>query len=327
MKKLTAALIILTVIVLSLAGCGNKDNTVQTSTSSKTSDNGKKKVYVVLKSLDSEYFKFIEAGANAAFKDFNVDGTVIAPNDQTKYMEQINMLEDLLNQNPAGLVLTPSQPKTVIPILKQFKEKNIPVALLDSNVDSEDKITFIGNDDVNAGRKAGEILASKIKSGDEVAILEGISGTPTSADRVKGAKEALEKAGLKVVASQAADWDRVKATSVMEDILQAHPGIKGVIGANDEMALGALKASKTAGKKIVSVGMDGITEAVDSISQGNLSATVAVKTYDMGYKGVESIVKSLSGEKVEKKIVTDLDIVTKENANEKLEVLNKLLGK
>lgn len=293
------------------------------------SDNAleEKEVYVVLKTLNTEYFKFIEAGAKAAFEDFNVKGTVIAPSEQTNFMEQINQLEDVLSKNAVGLVLTPSQPDTVIPILEKFKEKNIPVALLDSDVDWEDKLTFIGNDDENSGKLAGEQLASQLEVGDEVAILEGISGTPTSAARTKGTKDALELAEMKVVASQAADWDRLKATSVMEDILQAHPGIKGVVGVNDEMALGALNASKSKGKDIISIGIDGIIGAVESISQGSLNASVAVKTYDMGYQGVESIVKTLNNEDVEKKITTEIDVITEENASEILGDLKTILDK
>lgn len=326
MKKVLSISIFIGFIFLLLAGC-NSDSTSGTTEEKQPSGDEKKKVVVVLKTLNAEYFKFIEAGAKDAFKDFNVEGEIIAPNEQTQYMEQINMLEDSLNQNPVGLLLTPSQPKTVIPTLEKYKEKGIPVVLADSDVDWDDKVTYIGHDDVNAGKEAGKLLASQLKAGDEVAILEGISGTPTSAARVQGVKESLEQAGLKVVASQAADWDRVKATSVMENVLQAHPNVKGVVGVNDEMALGALKAGKTQGKDIISVGMDGIIEAVESVSKGELYATVAVKTYDMGYKGVESIIKTLDGEKVDKEIVTEFDIVTKENAQEKLQSLKDMLGK
>jgi len=326
-KKLAVYLMMITLIVLALTACSEGSDDKPKGGNSDNDNSEKKEIYVVLKSLNTEYFKFIEAGAKAAFKDFNVDGVVIAPSEQTNFMEQINQLEDVLSKNTAGLVLTPSQPDTVIPTLEKFRKKNIPVVLLDSDVDWEDKLTFIGNDDVNSGKMAGEILASQLNAGDEVAILEGISGTPTSAARTRGAKEALEEAGMKVVASQAADWDRLKATSVMEDILQAHPEIKGVIGVNDEMALGALNSSNSKGKEIVSVGIDGIIGAVESISQGFLNASIAVKTYDMGYQGVESIVKALNNEKIEKEITTEIDVITEENASEILENLKKILDK
>ncbi|SKB02580.1 sugar ABC transporter substrate-binding protein [Sporosarcina newyorkensis] len=326
MKKLFTYLIPTFLVVLMLTACSEGSDKKVEKTDS-TDALKEKEVYVVLKTLNTEYFKFIEAGAKDAFEDFGIKGTVIAPSEQTNFMEQINQLEDVLNKNTAGLVLTPSQPDTVVPILEKFHEKNIPVALLDSDVDWENKLTFIGNDDQNSGKLAGEKLASQLEPGDEVAILEGISGTPTSAARTKGALEALEEAGMKVVASQAADWDRLKATSVMEDILQAHPEIKGVIGVNDEMALGALNASKSKGKEIISIGIDGIIGAVESIKEGSLNASVAVKTYDMGYKGVESIVKAINNEAVDKEITTEIDVITEENASEILGNLKKILAK
>ncbi|WHX30163.1 sugar ABC transporter substrate-binding protein [Brevibacillus agri] len=287
----------------------------------------KPKIYVVLKTLNSEYFQFIEAGAKAAFQDFNVDGTIMAPSNQTQVMEQVNMIEDLLNKNPDGLVLTPSQPVAVVSALAKYKAKDIPVVLLDSDVDWEDKTTFIGNDDALSGQKAGETLAAKLSRGDKVAILEGISGTPTSAKRVQGAREALEQAGMIVAASEAANWDRVEAVSVMENVLQAHPDIKGVVAANDEMALGAIRASEAKGKDIAVVGMDGIIEAIESIQKGSMDASIAVKTYDMGYKGVENAVKAIRKETVPKQIVTEIDVITPDNAEAKLAQAKGLLGK
>ncbi|MBY0052169.1 sugar ABC transporter substrate-binding protein [Brevibacillus agri] len=318
-------------VLLSLAACGQQPGSPEGSSTQQQPQTGsgeqKPKIYVVLKTLNSEYFQFIEAGAKAAFQDFNVDGTIMAPSNQTQVMEQVNMIEDLLNKNPDGLVLTPSQPVAVVSALAKYKAKDIPVVLLDSDVDWEDKTTFIGNDDALSGQKAGETLAAKLSRGDKVAILEGISGTPTSAKRVQGAREALEQAGMIVAASEAANWDRVEAVSVMENVLQAHPDIKGVVAANDEMALGAIRASEAKGKDIAVVGMDGIIEAIESIQKGSMDASIAVKTYDMGYKGVENAVKAIRKETVPKQIVTEIDVITPDNAEAKLAQAKGLLGK
>ncbi|QHZ54838.1 sugar ABC transporter substrate-binding protein [Brevibacillus sp. NSP2.1] len=318
-------------VLLSLAACWQQPGSPEGSSTQQQPQTGsgeqKPKIYVVLKTLNSEYFQFIEAGAKAAFQDFNVDGTIMAPSNQTQVMEQVNMIEDLLNKNPDGLVLTPSQPVAVVSALAKYKAKDIPVVLLDSDVDWEDKTTFIGNDDALSGQKAGETLAAKLSRGDKVAILEGISGTPTSAKRVQGAREALEQAGMIVAASEAANWDRVEAVSVMENVLQAHPDIKGVVAANDEMALGAIRASEAKGKDIAVVGMDGIIEAIESIQKGSMDASIAVKTYDMGYKGVENAVKAIRKETVPKQIVTEIDVITPDNAEAKLAQAKGLLGK
>ncbi|WP_078409859.1 sugar ABC transporter substrate-binding protein [Priestia abyssalis] len=333
-KKLFLMMIPVAALLLLMVACG-KQNTDPASSSSSVSETddwgsgeGKPKVAVVLKALNSEYFKLMEAGAEKAFKDFDVDGKVMSPSNETEVEKQINMLEDLLNNKSLdALIVMPSQPEAAIPVLKKYKEKGIPVLLVDTDVDWEEKTTFIGIDNFTAGQKAGESLAMKLGSGDKVAILEGVLGTPTSEERVQGAEEAFKKAGMKIVASQAADFDRVKAISVMENILTANPDLKGIFAASDEMALGALRATKARNMDIPIIGVDGITEAVESIYDDELEATVAQKPHDMTYKGVENALKVMKGETIDKRIDSGIDIITKENSQEKLGELKELLEK
>ncbi|MCM3569881.1 sugar ABC transporter substrate-binding protein [Neobacillus mesonae] len=333
-KRLFLLKIPIVALLILMAACGKQSTDPANSYSSVSetddwgSNKGKPKVAVVLKALNSEYFKLMEYGAEKAFKDLDVDGKVMSPSNETEVEKQINMLEDLLNNKSLdALIVMPSQSEAVIPVLKKYKEKDIPVLLVDSDVDWEGKTTYIGTDNFTAGQKAGESLVTKLGSGDKVAILEGVSGTPNSEERVKGAEEAIKKAGLKLVASQSADFNRVKAVSTMENILTANPDLKGVIAVNDEMALGALRATKARNMDIPIIGIDGITEAVESINDGVLEASVAQKPNEMAYKSVENALKVIKGEKIDKRIDIGIDIITKENSQEKLEELKGMLGK
>jgi ribose transport system substrate-binding protein len=130
-----------------------------------------------------------------------------------------------------------------------------------------------------------------------------------------------------VVASQAADFDRVKAVTVMENILTADPNLKGIFAANDEMAVGALKAVKSRKLDIPIIGIDGTSDALDSIHNGGVTASIAQKPYEMGYKGVENALKAINGETVEKSIDSSIDTITKENALNKLKEVKDILGK
>ncbi|MDQ7865002.1 sugar ABC transporter substrate-binding protein [Peribacillus frigoritolerans] len=187
MKFSKRPLSIYAAILLLLAGCsdGSDSSTAQDITLHDSGD-GKPKVAVVMKALNSEYFKLMEAGAKKAFKDFEVDGTVLAPSNETEVEKQINMLEDLLNQDIDALVVMPSQSEAAIPVLEKYKAKGIPVLLADSDVEWDGKTTFIGTDNYTAGLEAGKALASQLKKGDKIAVLEGVLGTPTSEERVKG---------------------------------------------------------------------------------------------------------------------------------------------
>jgi ribose transport system substrate-binding protein len=235
------------------------------------------------------------------------------------------MMEDTLSQGPDAFVVAPTQPPTAVPVLEKFKEQGIPVLLVDTDVDWDDKTTYIGTENYIAGQKAGELLASMLNKGDKVALIAGALGNPATDNRIKGAKEYLEENGFEIVAEQPADSDRAKGMSVMENILQTNPDVKGVFAANDEMALGALKAVQDAGLDIKVIGTDGTVEAVESIIAGGLAGTVAQMPYDMGYLGVENAVKAIKGEVVEKRIDSGVDIIPAENAEEKLSKLKEML--
>lgn len=327
MKKLGVLLIVLLMFGLVLGGCSSSSSSNSSSSeSSKQESSDKPKVTVVLKTLSSQYWKFVEAGAKQAFKDQGVDGEVIGPSSESQVIEQVNMMQDVLSKGTDALVVAPSQPSTAIPVLEKFANKGIPVLLVDTDVKWDGKTTFIGTQNYTAGQKAGETLASMVKKGGHIALIAGALGNPATDDRIKGAKDYLEKHGYKIVAEQPADSDRAKGMSVMTNILQTNPDLDGVYAANDDMALGALRAVKAANKKIPVIGTDGTVEAVQSIIDGGLAATIAQMPYDMGYQGVVNAVKAIKGEKVNKRIDSGVDVINKDNAAEKIKKLKEMLN-
>ena len=116
---------------------------------------------------------------------------------------------------------------------------------------------------------------------------------------------------MKIVASQAADFDRTKGLNVMENILQAQPEINAVFAHNDEMALGAVKAIEAAKRDIVVVGFDGTDDAVAAVNEGSLLATVAQQAGKIGSIGVEVADKILKGESVAEYTPVALKIISK----------------
>jgi ribose transport system substrate-binding protein len=315
MKKIWMSLLAICLIVIPLSACATKQ----------TEEKEKPKVVVVLKTVSSPYWKFVQAGAQKAFKDLNVDGKVIGPASESQVIEEVNMMEDELNQNPDALVVAPTQPPTAIPVFKRYKAQNIPVLLIDTDADWADKTTYIGTDNITAGKQGGEYLASLLKKGDKVALISGALGNPATDSRIQGAKKALEAKGLIVVANQPADSDKSKALTVMENILQTHPDVKGVFAANDDMALGAIKGAKDKGADVKIIGTDGNIDAIESILAGGLAGTVAQNPFEMGYQGVQNAVNAINGKKVPKRIDSGAEVITKENGKAKLEFLKNIL--
>lgn len=279
------------------------------------------KMAVVLKTLSSQYWKIVAAGAQDAAKAHNVDLVLLGPPTEDAVEQQINMVQDALAQKPAVLIFSPSQPATAVNILKKAREQKVPVILVDTGMPASftDYVTFIGTDNLAAGKKGGEALAGLVKKGDKVALLDGAPGNPSMSDRIDGAAQVLKAAGITIASRQPAYSDREKAYSVMQNILQSTPDIAGVFAGNDEEALGALRALQQGGKKAPVIGVDANTDNLKAILSGDLYGSVAQGNFDMGKLAVEKGLEVLAGKEVPKRIDSGATMITKDNAQQLLD--------
>lgn len=278
-------------------------------------------IAVVLKTLSSQYWKIVAAGAKAAAEKNDVDLILLGPPTEDAVEQQINMVQDVLAQKPAALIFSPSQPATAVNVITKARKAGIPVLLVDTGMPEKftDYSSFIGTDNIAAGRAGGEALANVLKKGDKVLLLDGAPGNPSMTDRCDGAKEALEKAGIVIASRQPAYSDREKAYTVTQNVLQSTPDIAGVFAGNDEEALGALRALKQSGKDVPIIGVDANTDNLKAILAGDLYGSIAQGNYDMGRLGVEEALKVIHGETIPKRIDSGATLITKDNAQELLD--------
>ncbi|WP_319497868.1 sugar ABC transporter substrate-binding protein [uncultured Cohaesibacter sp.] len=280
-----------------------------------------KTIAVVLKTLSSQYWKIVAAGAQAAAKKYDVNLILLGPPTEDNVLQQINMVQDVLAQKPDALIFSPSQPATAINVLTKAKEKGMPVLLVDTGMpegfDAYD--SFIGTDNFAAGQAGGAALVKVLKPGDKVLLLDGAPGNPSMTQRCDGAKEVLEAAGMVIASRQPAYSDREKAYTTTQNVLQTTPDIAGVFAGNDEEALGALRALSQAGKNIPIIGVDANSDNLKAMLQGDLYGSIAQGNYDMGYLGVEKALDVLAGKTIEKRIDSGATLVTKDNAQKVLD--------
>ena len=154
-----------------------------------------------------------------------------------------------------------------------------------------------------------------VPKGSQVAVIEGDPGTVSSRDRVTGFTAAAREGGLNIIASQPANWNRQKAYDLAKTILGAAPDLKAFGVANDDMALGVVRAVQETGAagKVIVVAVDGIPEAIDAVRQGSLAGTVAQYPDAMAYLAIEILVKKLNGETVPEKVDSPIKLITKDN--------------
>ncbi|WP_205650939.1 sugar ABC transporter substrate-binding protein [Ectobacillus funiculus] len=287
------------------------------------------RVVVVLQELDSQYWNIVKAGAEKGFQEFDINGKVVAPGNTSKKDALEYTLKGILNERPDVLVVAPdASSPAVMSILKEFVENKIPVLLVDTDIPLEHKASYIGTDNFELGRKAGELLASQLQPGDEVALpfLAEDLTYPVSGNRIKGATVSLENAGIKVATEQLNVSNKASTTrEIMTAILQKHPDIKGVYATTDTKAMDALEVIKEQGLNMPVIGADGISEMIELIEKGTLTGTVAQNPYDMGYISIETALKVIKGEDVKKNIDTGVDVISKDNAKLKLDFLRELL--
>jgi ribose transport system substrate-binding protein len=289
-------------------------------------EDAKPEVVVVLKELDTQYWKIVEAGAKKGFRDFGIDGKVIAPSSKSAQEDQEKILNEILNEKPDVLVVAPVNSYKYKSILEKFVDNKIPVLLLDTNIPLENKSSYIGTDNYELGRKAGALLASELQPGDEVALIAGISADPVSGDRLRGAKSSLEAVGIESVTEKVDlpnESSRIK--KAIREVLQHHPNVKGVFATSDIMALSALEELEKQGYKIPVIGTDGTTEMVELVEEGELSSTVAQNPYDMGYLSAQAAMNIAKGKNVDTIIDSGVDYIIKGNGNERLTFLKKIL--
>jgi ribose transport system substrate-binding protein len=147
-------------------------------------------------------------------------------------------------------------------------------------------------------------------------VLEGIPGHETGDSRMRGFKDGIATApGVKIVASQPANWERDQGFNVFQNMLQAHPEIDTVFACNDMMALGAVEAIRAAGKtgSIRVIGFDAVEDARKAIGDGTMLASVAQFPDEMGRRAVENAVHAIRGEPVEADAKVRIELITKEN--------------
>nr|WP_306267209.1 substrate-binding domain-containing protein [Pararhizobium sp. IMCC3301] len=280
---------------------------------------------ILMKTLSNPFWGAMGTGVEDGATEAGVKFFSQAVESDQAAEPQLNVCNTMLERNPVAMITAAINSTNLLPCLKKAQDSGIPVADLDGNLDPEIlkkegiNIAFqIGSDNVAAGGQGAEYLVSKLGADatGSVLIIEGLSGNITGEKRARGFRETLEKMapGLEIVASLPGDWDRGKAANITNDILTRNPDLVGIFAANDGMALGAVESVYAAGKgdQVTIIGVDGNSDAVKSIKDGRLNASVAQLPYLVGKQAVENMKKVIAGESVETAIFVPTLVLTKD---------------
>ncbi|MER6467014.1 ABC transporter permease/substrate-binding protein [Streptomyces sp. NPDC001288] len=271
------------------------------------------KVGLSLSTLNNPFFVQIRSGAQAEAKKLGVDLTVTdAQNDAS---QQANQLQNFTSSGLGAVIVNPVDSDAASNSVKAANKADIPVIAVDRGVNNAKTDALVASDNVTGGELAAKTIGDKLGGHGKIVILQGQAGTSAARERAQGFANGLKAfPGIQVVAQQPADFDRTKGLDVMSNLLQSHPDVQGVIAANDEMALGAIKAlGSKAGKSVSVVGFDGTPDGLTAVKNGTLYASVAQQPSQLGRIAVDNALKAIQDKKVDSTIKVPVKVVTKEN--------------
>lgn len=320
MKKKFLAMILSGLMVMSFTACQNGGASTPASSSTSSAQASETSVAATsslgaigfsISTLNNPFFVSMADGAKSKAKELGIDLTVVdAGNDAAK---QSTDIEDLVAKKIKVLIVNPVDSSSVAPTVKDAINAGIKVIAVDRYVEGKIQDCFIGTDNIKAGETAGKYFLEKVGQNAKIAVLEGIPGSSSAIERNQGFLNAI-KGKVDIVASQTANYDRSQGLTVTENILQAHPDIKGILSANDEMALGAVQAveaaGKVPGKDILISGFDAGDDARKAVTAGKMIFTVEQQTTKMGQTAVQTAQQMMQGKTVDKTIPIDITMVT-----------------
>lgn len=281
---------------------------------------------IVLKSFSNPFWLMAKTAAEAEAEKQGVNVIILGTTTEGDYNEQVAHIEDLVTRGVDLMVVVPSEASALVPAVESAIEKGVPVINLDSPIETDKVLAFIGSDNTEGGRMAAEFIAEQLGGEGPVAVIRGRLGNPVELQRYTGFTEGIKKyPGIELVAEGASNWEADLAYSVMEDFLVAHPEIKAVFAEADRPVLGAASACAAANRQdIILVGLDGIVDALRAVKDGTIAADVAQRPDLMGEYAVKYGVEYLKTGKIDKVITTPMTLAVPENVDPLIEAWEAL---
>ena len=336
-KRLGAAYMAMAMVCAGLTACSSGSSTnapaettaetkaeekaEESKDEAKTEDEAEKKDggYVIGLAMNTQtnpFFVDVKDGVQKAADEHGIELYITdAQDDPTIQMKDV---ENLITKNPDAIIIDTCDFDAIVSSIEACNEAGIPVFTMDREANGGDVVSHIGYDAIKSGKLAGQFLVDSLGGKGKIVELQGIMGTNVAQQRSEGFNSVIaENPDMEIVACQVADFDRAKAMSVMENILQANPEIDGLYAANDEMLLGALEAMDAAGRteSIVKVGCDAIDDTLEAIKGKRVEATIAEPPFFLGKAILNTAYDYLEGKVVEAHVVLDNQLVTQENVD------------
>ncbi|NRF93748.1 ABC transporter substrate-binding protein [Paenibacillus frigoriresistens] len=272
---------------------------------------------VVCKGFSQQFWQAVKIGVDKAAKEFQVEYTFEGPETESQVDKQMEMLQAALGKKPSAIAFAALDSKAATPLLQKAKSANIPIVGFDSGVDSDIPITTAATNNKAAAALAADKMATFIGSEGEIALVVHDQTSRTGVDRRDGFVDEIKTKypKINIVDIQYGAGDPLKSTDIAKSIMQAHPNLKGIFGANEGSAIGVINAVTELKKegKITVIGYDAGKQQKDAIRSGKMAGSITQDPIAIGYWSIKAAVQTIKGESVPKSIDTGFHWYDKTN--------------
>jgi len=266
---------------------------------------------------DNPFYIAMLRGIRARAQELGWDVATVSANEDK--VKQINGVQDLVARGVKGVLISPIDAVGVNAAYDAAKAANIPIVSVARGSTSPNQTLHVAMDEKQIGRDIAEWTAKAIGGEGKVAMLLGPSGAPTFRNLGDGYSEVMAKyPKIQIVSKQDGPLTRERGVKQTEDALVAHPDLKAIYTANDDVALGAMQAVLAANKQTLVTGMNGVPPALRAVKDGKLAMTIELNPVLWGRLGVDVLAQYLKGDKVETRVFIKHVIIDKTNIDEKL---------
>lgn len=331
MKKIFSVLLSSALMAAVMAGCGGAASPAPSSSapaaepSSQASPDAAPEAeagqggYVIGLAMNTQtnpFFVDVKDGVQKAADERGIELFITDAQDDPAI--QMKDIENLITKKPDAIIIDTCDSDAIVASVEACNDAGIPVFTMDRQSNGGEVVAHIGYDAIKSGQIAGQFLVDTLGGKGNIVEIQGIMGTNVAQNRSKGFNDVIaQNPDMNIVATAVADFDRAKAMSVTENILQANPQIDGMYCANDEMLLGALEAVEAAGRseEITMIGCDAIDDTIAALKEKRVEATIAEPPFFLGKAILNTAADYLDGKTVEKEVVLDNSLVTQENVD------------
>ena len=311
---------ILLVVALVICGffivsCSKKaDKPVKTKGKLAKKASSKKKIYMIVKASESEFWQVVLDGAKSAANDLDVELIMQAPASESDIDKQIAILENAISSKPDAIVLAPLQASPLVIGIEDAADQAIPVILIDSRADTDKITSFLASDNLNIGTTAADEMAKALtakfgKPEGKIACITFLSGATSLEKRKKGFIDQIKAKypKIEIVDFRNAMGKTGESLNFVQDFLKKYKDLKGIFANNQPSGDETVRALDDADRKdLAVVVVDSGEQEVWGLKNGFVDAMIVQKPWMMGYMGVDYALKAINGEKLPKFVDTGI---------------------